>query len=61
MGITELFVPTAVGIAELADTPGYPHTVIPHSVGILSTPEVHQRADRVAATIEAMLLTAEAG
>ena len=54
--ITEPFVPTAVGIAKLAGMPGYPHAVIPHPVGSLSTAEVRQRADAVAAAVEAMLL-----
>ena len=56
--ITEPFVPTAVGIAELAGMPGYPHATIPHPVGSLSASEVHQRADAVAARIEALLLQA---
>jgi len=30
--VTTPFVPTAVGIAELAGMPGYPHAVIPHPV-----------------------------
>jgi hypothetical protein len=59
--ITEPFVPTAVGIAELAGMPGYPHAVIPHPVGSLSTAEVRQRADAAAAAVEALLLRAEAG
>jgi hypothetical protein len=59
--ITEPFVPTAVGIAELAGMPGYPHVVIPHPVGSLSTAEVRQRADAAAAAVEALLLRAEAG
>jgi hypothetical protein len=54
--ITEPFVPTAVGIAKLAGMPGYRHAVIPHPVGSLSTAEVRQRADAVAAAVEAMLL-----
>ena len=54
--ITEPFVPTAVGIAKLAGMPGYPHAVIPHPVGSLSAAEVRQRADAVAAAVEAMLL-----
>jgi len=54
--ITEPFVPTAVGIAKLAGMPGYPHAVIPHPVGSLSTAEVRQRADAVAVAVEAMLL-----
>jgi hypothetical protein len=58
--ITEPFVPTAVGIAELAGMPGYPHAVIPHPVGSLSTAEVRQRADAAAAAVEALLLRAEA-
>jgi hypothetical protein len=59
--ITEPFVPTAVGIAELAGISGYPHAVIPHPVGSLSTAEVRQRADAVTAAVEALLLRAEAG
>jgi hypothetical protein len=59
--ITEPFVLTAVGIAELAGMPGYPHAVIPHPVGSLSTAEVRQRADPVVAAVEALLLRAEAG
>jgi hypothetical protein len=59
--ITEPFVPTAVGIAKLAGMPGYPHAVIPHPVGSLSIPEARQRADLVAAAIEALLLRTEAG
>jgi hypothetical protein len=59
--ITEPFVPTAVGIAELAGMPGYPHAVIPHPVGSLSTAEVRQRADVAAMAVEALLLRAEAG
>jgi hypothetical protein len=54
--ITEPFVPTAVGIAELAGMPGYPYAVIPHPVGSLSTAEVHLRADAAAAAVEALLL-----
>ena len=54
--ITEPVVPTAVGIAKLAGMPGYPHAVIPHPVGSLSAAEVRQRADAVAAAVEAMLL-----
>jgi hypothetical protein len=54
--ITEPFVPTAVGIAKLAGMPTYPHAVIPHPVGSLSTAEVRQRAEDVAAAVEAMLL-----
>jgi hypothetical protein len=57
--ITEPFVPTAVGIAELAGMPGYPHAVIPHPVGSLNTAEVRQRADAAAAAVEALLLRAE--
>jgi hypothetical protein len=53
--ITEPFVPTAVGIAELAGLPGYPHVVIPHPVGSLSTAEVLQRADAAVLTVEALL------
>jgi hypothetical protein len=53
--ITEPFVPTAVGIAELAGLPGYPHVVIPHPVGSLSTAEVRQRADAAVLTVEALL------
>ena len=53
--ITEPFVPTAVGIAELAGMPGYPHVVIPHPVGNLSTAEVRQRADAAALAVEALL------
>ena len=56
--ITEPFVPTAVGIAELAGMPGYPHATIPHPVGSLSAAEIHERADAVAARIEALLLRA---
>ncbi|HKW92502.1 MAG TPA: hypothetical protein VJX92_11420 [Methylomirabilota bacterium] len=55
--ITEPFVPTAVGIAQLAGMPGYPHATIPHPVGSLSAAEVHQRADGVAARVEALLLS----
>ena len=58
MIITEPFVPTAVGIAELAGMPGYPYAVIPHPVGSLSTAEVRQRADGAAAAVEALLLRA---
>jgi hypothetical protein len=54
--ITEPFVPTAVGIAELAGIPGYPHVVIPHPVGSLSIAEVRQRADAAALAVEALLL-----
>jgi hypothetical protein len=54
--ITEPFVPTAVGIAELAGIPGYPHVVIPHPVGSLSIAEVRQRADTAALAVEALLL-----
>ncbi|HEY7539039.1 MAG TPA: hypothetical protein VIF11_02815 [Methylomirabilota bacterium] len=53
--ITEPFVPTAVGIAELAGIPGYPHVVIPHPVGSLSTTEVRRRADAAASAVEALL------
>jgi hypothetical protein len=53
--ITEPFVPTAVGIAELAGLPGYPHVAIPHPVGSLSTAEVLQRADAAVLTVEALL------
>ena len=53
--ITEPFVPTAVGIAELAGIPGYPHVVIPHPVGSLSIAEVRQRADAAALAVEALL------
>jgi hypothetical protein len=59
--ITEPFVPTAVGIAALAGMPGYPHAVIPHPVGSLSTGEVHQRADTAAAAVAALLLGTETG
>ena len=59
--ITEPFVPTAVGIAQLAGMPGYPPAVIPHPVGSLSTAEVQERADAVAAVIGALLLRAESG
>jgi hypothetical protein len=54
--ITEPFVPTAVGIAELAGIPGYPHVVIPHPVGSLSIAEVRQRADVAVLAVEALLL-----
>ena len=54
--ITTPFVPTAVGIAELAGMPGYPHAVIPHPVGSLRAAEVRQRADTAAAAVEALLL-----
>ena len=57
--ITEPFVPTAVGIAELAGMPGYPHAVIPHPVGSLSATEVRQRADAAAAAVETLLLRTE--
>jgi hypothetical protein len=57
--ITEPFVPTAVGIARLAGMPGYPHAVIPHPVGSLSTAEVRENADAVAARVAALLLRAE--
>ena len=53
--ITEPFIPTAVGIAELAGMPGYPHVVIPHPVGSLSAAEVRQRADAAALAVEALL------
>ncbi len=56
--ITAPFVPTAVGIAELAGMPDYPHATIPHPVGSLSAAEVCQRADAVAARIETLLLQA---
>ena len=56
--ITEPFVPTAVGIAELAGMPGYPYAVISHPVGSLSAAEVRQRADGAAAAVEALLLRA---
>jgi hypothetical protein len=59
--ITEPFVPTAVGIAALAGMPSYPHVVIPHPVGSLSTGEVRQRADAVAPAVEALLIRAETG
>jgi hypothetical protein len=59
--ITEPFVPTAVGIARLAGMPGYPHAVIPHPVGSLSALEVRERADVVAAAVEALLLRPEGG
>ena len=59
--ITAPFVPTAVGIAQLAGMPGYPHAVIPHPVGSLSPAEVRQRAEAVAARVEALLLGAETG
>ena len=53
--ITEPFIPTAVGMAELAGMPGYPHVVIPHPVGSLSAAEVRQRADAAALAVEALL------
>ena len=59
--ITEPFVPTAMGIAKLAGMPGYPYAVIPHPVGSLGAAEVRQRAEDVAAAVEAMLLRAEIG
>lgn len=59
--ITGPFVPTAVGIAELAGMPGYPHVVIPHPVGSLSNAEVRQRADAAAPAVEALLLRTETG
>ena len=59
--ISAPFVPTAVGIAKLAGMPGYPHAVIAHPVGSLSTAEVHERADVVVAAVEALLLRAAVG
>ena len=58
--ITEPFVPTVFAMAALAGMPSYPHAVIPHPVGSLSTAEVRQRADAAAAAVEALLLRAEA-
>ncbi len=57
--VTAPFVPTALGIADLAGIPGYPHAVIPHPVGSLSPEEVRGRADAVAARIETLLLRSE--
>ena len=59
--ITAPFVPTAVRIAELAAMPGYPHAVIPHPVGSLSAADVGQRAEAVAARVEALLLGTDLG
>jgi len=53
--ITEPFVPTAFGIAELAGIPGYPHVIIPHPVGSLSAAKVRQRAEAAALAVEALL------
>ena len=54
--VTEPFIPTALGIADLAGMPGYPHAVIAHPVGSLSPEEVGARADAVAARVETLLL-----
>ena len=54
--ITEPFVPTAHGIAEMAGMPGYPHAVMPHPVGSLATAEVRARADAIADRVAALLL-----
>ena len=54
--ITEPFVPTALGIAQLAAMPDYPHAAIPHPVGSLSPAEIRARADLIADRVEALLL-----
>ena len=54
--VTEPFIPTTLGIADLAGMPGYPHAVIVHPVGSLSPAEVCARADAIAARVETLLL-----
>jgi hypothetical protein len=54
--ITEPFIPTALGIPDLAGISGYPLAVNAHPLGSLSPEEVRARADAVAARVETLLL-----